>query len=261
MPEYLDPEIANEGEVATMPGDSGFQTPMEKPHIPDYSWLKPTDKLAKYFPHISGVPYRHRPWPAWLYHQTEPARLIQDSYTREDPPRLVKTATDQAKELGVVFRKSTPVEISQGFPPFRWEFTGEWRSTPFGGGPDPKAYGKTLPPPSQNEVIASAVAAAMRMAGTASPSGNVEMIGAVVAAVMAAMKAQNGTAADAASATQGSMANTTSALTGTPQQQPLALSPDEEKQVLVDAAKEKNIKVDGRWSVERIKEELEKFVG
>lgn len=255
MPEYLDPEIANEGEVATMPGDSGFQTPMEKPHIPDYSWLKPTDKLAKYFPHISGVPYRHRPWPAWLYHQTEPARLIQDSYTREDPPRLVKTATDQAKELGVVFRKSTPVEISQGFPHFRWDFTGEWRSTPYGGGPDPKAYGKTLPPPSQNEVIANAVAAAMGMAGKANNNGGVEMIGAVVAAVMAAMNVQKASAG---------VANASSALAvppTAPAQEALKLAPEEEKAVLIKAAQEKNVKVDGRWTAERIKEELEKFVG
>lgn len=188
---YLDPEIANEGQAASleMP-DMDYQTPMERPHIPDYSWLKPTDKLAKYFPHISGIPYRHKPFPAWFFHKSKPPILIQDVFSRnEDPPRLLRTAADQAKKLGIEWRKSTREEIAQGYKEERWVCTGEWSSVPFETKPDIHGAGKTLPPPTQANSIAAAVTAAMKAGGGAA-SKTTEMIGAVVAAVMAAMKAE-----------------------------------------------------------------------
>lgn len=238
--QYLDPEIANEGELAMLPGE-GTPAPMDAPHIPDYSWVIAKDKIAKYFRKF--VPYHHKAYPTWVYHPTEEPRLLEDRYTREDPPRLIKSAKDQAADLGVIFRKTTPEELAQGFPATRWEFKGDWRTTPYKVANRSNAYGKTMPPPSQTEVIATAVATAMRAAGSA--NGSADIIGATVAAVMAALgKVQTPSTADPAHAMENLTVKTVS----------------EEKAALTKVAEESGIKVDKRWSTDRLKAELDKIV-
>lgn len=250
MVDYLDPEIANEGQAAVLP-EGEFQAPREKPHIPDYSWLKPTDKLAKYFPAISGIPYKHQVWPVWLYHPTEKPRLIRDIVLQDgEGARTLKSAAEQAKELGVSWRKSTPQEISEGFPLFRWSYTGQWRAVPYVGGPDIRGAGKTLPPPSQSEVIAGAVATAMAQVAK---HGNgqtmqADMVGTIVAAVVAAMKTQE-MAPQAASVPAQSASEAPAG----------EISAEQEKALLIESARARDIPIDKRWSLDRLKDELSKF--
>jgi len=63
MPEYLHPDIANEGVAA----DEGYQPFVDRPHIPDYAFVNKTNHpLRKYFPEYSGIPYKPHlhPFPA-----------------------------------------------------------------------------------------------------------------------------------------------------------------------------------------------------
>lgn len=143
-------DILAEGESADT-----FQPFVDKPHIPDYEALcKASPKLRRLFPQYSGIPYKHQPWPAWLYHPTH-------------APVQVRNA-EQAAKLGVVWRQCTYEERAQGWPEFRWEYSGEWRATPQNVSFDPSnpGYGKSVvrgnpATPSPNDMIAAVVAAVM----------------------------------------------------------------------------------------------------
>lgn len=143
-------DILAEGEDADT-----HQPFVDKPHIPDYEALcKASPKLRRLFPQYSGIPYVHKPWPAWLYHPTHSPVQVRDE--------------KQAGALGVVWRKCNFEERAQGWPEFRWEYTGEWRSTPYAVGFDPAnpGYGKIVvrgnpAAPSPNDMIAAVVSAVM----------------------------------------------------------------------------------------------------
>src|ERR1700761_1555271 len=97
MPEYLDPEIANEGEAATdwRPGAGPAA-------IVDMSKLLGNHKhFGKYF-----APHVFKPFPAWLYHATEPEFIVHTA--------------KEALEYGVVY------DTEDG----RYVCSGEWKSRP-----------------------------------------------------------------------------------------------------------------------------------
>lgn len=82
MPEYLDPEIANEGlsvnnwepgAWTNSPALNGeeFQPELEPPHINDYAMLKKHKHYKQYF-----RPYRYQPFPAILYHPTLGQKIV-----------------------------------------------------------------------------------------------------------------------------------------------------------------------------------------
>lgn len=228
MPEYLDPEIAAEGQRA-----DDWQPFQEPPRIPDYKGIK---TIAKYFPQHSGRPYRHQPFPAYLYHRTEPPRLVQNA--------------EQAAALGVEWKADQYGEL-------RWHCSGEWQHRPVGLAKfDPKAPGA-----GKNVVVP----------GQGSQAAQSEMIAAVVAAVTAQMA--KGASAPAATdpdylefqafkawkAQQAKVGTEEGGAPAAPANALKPLSPDEEKAVLVDLADEKGVKIDKRWSLDRIKAELDKI--
>src|SRR5258707_14035913 len=119
---YRDSEIAGEGQKVIMSdGDVVTWTPPpEKLAMPDWSQVK---SLRKYFGRV-GM----QAWPAWIYHPTEPARLLKNAH--------------EAAELGICYRETTADEQAQfGGMKHRWDWKDDckWRPRPYNVLPfDPK---------------------------------------------------------------------------------------------------------------------------
>lgn len=247
MVEYLDPEIANEGVSAL----SNWSPPLPEARIPDYKGIK---GIAKYFPQYSGRPYNHKVFPCWLYHPKLPARLIEDQFVDGDPPRLVKKAGEIAAELGCAYRATTFEERAQGFPLNRWVFTGEWRNSPFTSKFDPKnpGPGKLYVKEKDRESgraddIAAIVAAVLGALKTGGPAILAEPTMPADVAEFEAFKAWKA----AQAAQHAPIVEDAASLAATERA-------DDAMEQLKIAAAERGIKIDGRWSVARIREELEK---
>lgn len=228
MPEYLDPEIANEGLSA-----DEWQPFVEKPRIPNYENIK---SIRKYFPHLSGIPYKHKAFPAWLYHPSMPPRICNEK---------------QAAALGVTWRACTPEEKSRWGQSHCWDYAEgcEWRATPH----DAEARQKIDPAnPGPGKSLVE---------GKQNPeSAQASMISAVVAATTAAVMTQLQklgviSAPAAAPAPQPAAPAPANALAQKPAE--VKLTEAEEKDVLTKLADEKGIKIDKRWSLDRIKAALD----
>lgn len=241
MVEYLDPEIAGEGESA----DAPWQPFIAKPVIPTYDGIK---SIRKYFPQYSGVPYKHRAFPCWLYHPTKDAMLV--------------SSPERAKQFGATWRQSSHDEKTRGFPDYVWDYTGEWRAMPFSTKADVTGTGKNL-------IV------------TANQTSQSDMIGQIVAAVTAQLalkpaqanalapmssdpdyeEFQRFKAWKASKPVDGLPVATPAAQQeGTPTYDVLPpIAPEEEKKLLIEAAKSRAIDIDKRWGIDRIKQELDKF--
>lgn len=155
--EYLDPEIAGEGLRADHAGiGEDYQPVYEPPHIPTYQGL---NSIKHLFPQFSNRPYRHQAFPAWIYHETEAARLISNPM--------------EASQFGL---KWLPA------PHFKWEVTGKWHPQPV---QKPKA-------------VASGTGKNVMEGNRSNAQQSGEMVAAVVAAVMANMKTMQGAPATGA---------------------------------------------------------------
>lgn len=236
MVDYLDPEIAGEG----IPAETSWSPAVEKPRIPTYEGIK---SIAKYFPQFTGRPYQHQAYPCWLYHSVHGAREVRDILTGEDPPRIVKRASEIAKELGCVFRPSSMEEKAQGWPSHRWEYTGEWRATPFSVKFDPSK------PDTGKHVVSSRESSSQNVSA--------DLIAATVAAVLAGQQHAPNSESDPAwlefqafKAWKNSVDEDAAADN--------ALNASTERHTLEEEARAKGVKVDGRWSAARLKEEIEK---
>lgn len=245
---YLDPEIANEGMHADAFGE--WAPAVEEARVPTYDWLKGT-KWAKYFPKLSGRPYQHQTFPCFLYHPTfDPVRV--DDVKDADGMVVKKAAVIAKEKFGCEYRPSTRDEITQGFPPNRWVYTGEWRAAPF----DKDIGFKPHKPDTGKHLVASR--------DSHDPAPSADMIGGIVAAVLAKMNPQGGSVASPESdpdylefqafkawkaAAQEPLASSGNAL---------AIEAADERELWEEEAKAKGIKVDGRWSLERLKAEVEK---
>ncbi len=242
----LDPEIAGEGEKIIMSdGDTVTWTPPPaKPVIPDWSQVK---SLRKYFGRV-GL----QVWPAWLYHPTEPARLLKDAH--------------EAAELGICFRETTSDERAQfGGTRHRWAWRDDckWRPDPYNVvafDPTKPGHGKYYIATPANPIVAQDALLE-------------RLIPLVTASVVAAMKGGGGSAPAHVSAGDWKefqefqawkksvetvetlvdeaakpawIENTGNALAG------------DERSAWEERAHNKGIKVDGRWSLERLKAEVEK---
>ena len=256
MVEYLDPEIANEGVSA----EQAWMPAMDEARIPSYAGIK---SIKKYFPQFTGRPYQHQAYPCWLYHPTEPPRHVKDVLSGEDPPRVLRKASEIAKELGCVFRSTTMEERAQGFANHRWEYIGEWRSTPF------ERDSKFDPgrPDTGKHVI--------RESGHNNGMPNADVIAAIVGAVMTQVKS-DAPASVASTAHAGmdpewlefqafkewkaAVAATHGPSGGDEPANALSatLSDADERKLWEDEAKAKGVKTDGRWSLDRLKAEVEK---
>lgn len=153
MVEYLDPEIANEGQSANnwSPGawtnaptvsPDEYQPDIEPPHINDYAAFKKHKHYKQYFrPHV------YVPFPAFLYHPV----------------------------LGEKIVKSKEEVIALG---------SEWATTPFVKKID--MTGKSLPVKSDTQRLAESIAAALPGKQGVAPI-DATSIAAIVAAVLAAL--------------------------------------------------------------------------
>lgn len=196
--EYLDPEIAGEGESANnwQPGawtnapataDEEYQPDIEPPHINDYAAFKKHKHYRQYF-----RPYRYIPFPAWMYHAKHEAKLVKSK--------------DEVLALGP-----------------------EWSPNP--NKPRIDMTGKSLPTKSDTQRLTEALVAGLT---DKKPGTDAASIAAIVAAVMGAIQ-QQVTPAVAAPA-----------------------EPEDagERDEMLKLAAEQNVKIDKRWSNERIKKEL-----
>lgn len=246
---YLDPEIAGEGQkVILSDGDQvSWTPPPPRPVMPDWSQIK---SIARYFNRTGFQVY-----PAWLYHPTEEARIVKNA--------------DEAAELGVCYREATIDERGRyGLSAvWDWKEGSLWRAQPYGPPKfDPlrpgvgKTYQHTPPNPvvAQNAMIealipavAAAVAQSLKASGPGAPANVDQKEWDEFLQFKAWQKSKDAVAIVAdeiASAEQ-------------PDEAPApanALNPVQERAVWEAEAERKGIKVDGRWSLDRLKSEVEK---
>jgi hypothetical protein len=256
----LSSDVADEGQSVHINSEGeavSWIAPQAKAVMPDWSGIK---SLRRYFgSHI------HKAYPAWVYHPTE-------------APRIVKNA-EEAAELGIGYREATMEERGRYGVKSVWDWTAEckWRPDPWPGAmkfdPSKPTHGKNYMPSTPNPVIAqnalleavipqvtAAVIQALKSNGPAAPANIDSAQWAKFQAFLAYEKSQEAmdvikerlggdVEVDAADEGEGAATN---ALAGG------SLTPDEERKLWQDEAERKGIKVDGRWSLAKLKSEVEK---
>lgn len=233
--EYLDPEIAGEGQSANnwQPGamdwmnapsgaEEEYQPDIEPPHIPDYAALKKHKHYKQYF-----RPYRYHPFPSWMYHATQ-------------EPKIVKSK-EEALALGP-----------------------SWTHTPLK--PRIDMTGKSLPVKSDTQRLTEALVAGLVKQGP-SNAADPTAIAAIVSAVMAAMASVQPAKVTPVTLDPESLMpieeRTTaneglrSFLQNPPDENERTVDDDKnERLALFELAEKEGVKIDKRWSNQRIKEAL-----
>jgi hypothetical protein len=163
-----------------------------------------------------------QPFPSWIYHKTEKARIVNTA--------------EEAMEYGIIYREPTEDEQLMGHGS-RYDFVRgtEWRTKPYPGtikfDHTNPGSGKVYEPPkpdyqrSQHDMMRNLVSALQESKSSADP----EAIAAIVAAVMKA----------------------------TAKPEPI-IDDEEDRADLISIAEHRGIKVDKRWSTERLKSEVAK---
>ena len=234
---YLDPEIAGEGQAVELGNENINYAPPVKPIIPDLSTVK---SLRKYF-----APYRFRPFPTWIYHPTEAARIVKDA--------------KEAKQYGVVYRKATEEErFKYHAPPEFYASEGEWRTDQY---PKDTAFdperlqpGKTFVPRiiDQAKAQTQLLEVLARGQGGAVANAEVEALKTQVAKMQALLE-QLTAPRDIKSTVEPEV---------TVEAHKNALEdifdPEVRMQSLRNEAERLGIDVDGRWSEKRLQQEIDK---
>jgi hypothetical protein len=235
---YLDPVIANEG-VRVILSDGQEVTwnpPPVKPVMPDWSQIK---SIRHYFDRTD-----FHFFPCWLFHPIE-------------DPIVVKNAREAFEKCGVhLLERSEQEQAEYGGGKYRWKFDSEWRVTPY----DKKAkfdplnpgHGKNYVPRApdpqiaQNSLmaqlvptVAAAVVAAMQNGGTPNAPANVNLDDWDEFQKFLAFK------------------KTAEAIAGV-DAPALGAGPviDDERAPWETQARELGMKIDGRWSLERLRKEV-----
>lgn len=219
--EYLHPDIANEGQSANNWTPGAWAN---TPNLDGEEWQPDIEP-----PHINDYAAfkKHKHYGKYFrpYRYTPfPAWM----YHATHEPKLVKSR-DDVLALGP-----------------------EWSPTP--NKPRIDMTGKSLPVKSETQRLAEAVAQALAVKTTGSSGGiDATAIAAVVAAVMAAMP-QNQSAAAVApiSPSQDDMIDLASDMLASSS----TAGDDIERAAMIELADKNNIKIDKRWSSDRIKKEL-----
>lgn len=225
MVEYLDPEIANEGQSVNnwVPGDwthspategEEYQPEMEPPHINDYAMLKKSKQFAKYF-----KPYRYVPFPAVLYHATKGEKIVNSEA--------------EVIALGA-----------------------EWRREPFVHKID--MTGKSHPAKSDTQRLAEVIA---EKTGHAAIDPN--LIAAIVASAVAAVQKANPPTAMVHEVQHDPRPDVTPSeglrsFLNNPVPEENRFPADDmiERNAAIELAEREGVKIDKRWSTDRIKEAL-----
>lgn len=217
--EYLDPEIANEGERA----DAAFVAP-KRVHVWDYAQLKEHEHYGKYF-----VQKPFRAFPAWIYnHKTGETKIVGDAKA--------------AAQYGVSYNTTARFH--------HYECVGDWMDEP------PKNAKADVTSTGKSLVSASASQAANTTADT------MAQILKKLIADKASPELSEAISAD--KEYQEYLAFKRAQSKKVAQVEPVTLEaktwvpPVDEKALLIEAAESRNIKVDKRWSIDRIKSELDK---
>lgn len=213
--QYLDPEIANEGERA----DAAFVAPV-RPHVWDYAQLKEHPHYGQYF---VPRPAASAPWPAWIYnHKTGESKIVKDA--------------KEALQYGVGFNKNLR------HPDYEW--TGDWQAEPpKDSKPNIHDTGKTVVGVSAERSTADSMTKILQKLAEGKSGSDVSP--AIAEAISADKDYQEYLAFKRARAAA--------------QPEAGAETPTvDEKELLIGLAKEKEIHIDKRWSLERIKSELDK---
>lgn len=247
MVEYLDPAIAGEGQAVDENGNTiGEWVVPAQATIPNYDGLRKSKKFGKYFQPY-GTPSRpHQVFPAWLYHPKHEAVIVRN-------------AGEALAKYGCSYRDTTREEQIRGFPPKVWDYSTQtaeqsgWRAVPYADKPhiDDSCKNVVVEPskgPSQGELISSVVAAVVAQMQAKAAAGTNALAAANPAddpRYAEFLEFQKWKAAKSAEPSR--------------EPQPSLLHPDEEKRMLKEAAASRGIELDGRWSVERMKQELDKY--
>lgn len=248
----LSPEIAGEGvKVIMSDGEQiTWSPPPPKPVMPDWSEIK---SIRHYF-NRTGF----RVWPAWVYHPTEQPRLLKDA--------------DEGAELGICYREASIDERGRYGRDHVWDWKEDcqWRPQPYPGttkfDPNKIEQGKHFVASPPNPVIAQ--------------NAMIEaLIPAVAAAVAQSLKASGPGAPAKVDPAQWDAflefqawqktREAVEVLSEQPSEQPVdetdaarnplsTLSPEQDRAAWTAEAESKGIKIDKRWSLERIKAEVEK---
>jgi hypothetical protein len=248
----LSPDIAGEGaKVLMSDGDViSFNMPPPKPVMPDWSGIK---SIRHYFNRTG-----YRVYPAWLYHPTEQPRVVKDEH--------------EAAELGVCYRDASIEEKGRYGLEHVWDWKDDspWRPQPYAGttkfDPNKAEQGKVYiaTPQSQHSSnrellntvlpeVTAAVVAALKQGGSVAPGKvNPEQWDEFLA-FQAWKKTQE--AIDAiipATAAVEEIVEKEAEVVDT------NLPPEQERELWLEEANRKGVKVDGRWSLERLRTEVEK---
>lgn len=258
-------EIAGEGQrIILSDGEQvNYTPPPTKPVIPDWSEIK----SIKHLFHKSGYVV----YPAWLYHR--------DSTEQ----RLVKNA-EEAAELGVAYREASELERGRYGVKNVWDWTDDspWRPTPFAQhvkfDPASLSHGKVYVPPGADSsqvrnanmrdialVVAQAVAAELAKNGPAKPATIDQKDWSEFVQFQAWKKSQAaiqsldaGGDIDLDDIAARNSALFSAAETNRTDLAKNLLSEDEERKLWEDEATKKGLKVDRRWSLQRLKDEIAK---
>ena len=242
---YLDPEISGEGQkIIHSNGDVvNWSPPPAKPVVPDWSGIK---SIQKYFNRVG-----FSPWPAWLYHPTEPKRIVKDA--------------NEGAELGVCYREATRDEQMRYGKKALWDWKEDslWRPEPWEGTEkfDPKnpGHGKTVvysapnPTIAQNDLVArlipevaAAVAQALKGNGLPSAPATVDQVEWEAFQQFLAFKKSSEAVNALARDPDG------------PEVTATGVTDDQERSFWIEEAEERGLKIDKRWSVDKIKAAVEK---
>jgi hypothetical protein len=252
---YLDPEVAGEGQkVLLSDGETvNWSPPPAKTVTPDWSTIK---SIRHYFNRTG-----HAVWPAWLYHPTEAARIVKNA--------------KEAAELGVCYREASIDERGRYGLTHVWDWTEEsqWRPKPHA--PlkfDPanpgqgKMYVATPPNPgiAQNELlrdlvplVTAAVVGALKGTGGASAPATVDPAEWEKFLAFQAWQKSQEVVEAVATAAEGD-AGAGGPQGDLPQGSALNASPEDERAAWEREAEAKGVKIDRRWSLDRLKAEVQK---
>jgi hypothetical protein len=235
---YLDREIAGEGEsVVLSDGEPvSFNAAPIKAAVPDQSGIK---SIQRYFHRVGFTPF-----PCWIYHPTNDPKMVLDQ--------------TEASEYGVIYRKTSADERARYGREhmYDWRDDTEWRPTPFPKdvkfNPSKQYAGKNVIWPEKTGAsmqdalieklipqVAASVAAALKLSNPSAPASVDEKDWSAFQEFMAWKKAGEATREAVQDVVEDN-----------------ALATDERTLWLTEA-ETRGVKVDKRWSTERIKSEVE----
>lgn len=253
---YLDREIADEGQAVKLSDGENLSwtPPPEKLAMPDFSQVK---SIRKYFNRTG-----YQVYPAWLYHPKEPARIVNNS--------------DEAMALGVFYREATTEERGRYGVKAVWDWKPEcqWRPTPWS---ETRTIDPMNPGAGKNFVhreesravaqnalvealipqVAAAVAQALKSSGPSAPAHIDAKEWEQFIAFQAWQKTQSAVKEVFVPEIAHELIDDTVSLEGDDAGDN-GLTHEQEMALWAAEAERKGVKVDKRWGLARLKEEVEK---